>query len=1017
MSFLYLAEASTVVTLVSLAVTLAAAGASYALARRNKPHGNTPLEDFALTNLATQGAFVPLLIGRKRVGPIVAWAGDRQVIHLSQTVKKNKGLIVPLVQHFDQTKRVPTGQILYSEAAWHLLCVGPALKIHRIWAGGELIFPDANSGYSAPLDSTNHPSGTSIAISAGEFDVYWGEPDQPVNTFLSDSTRVGVASRWPHVCSVVWTRYGLQTSPSWPQLEYEVEVTPYNTVISDAIPFVDQVYEDAGATPYDGANLGYALAQIAFESYPHGVGLPLADFDYTAGAAGGDTVLDRIHTTPVGSFADGAQSLTGEAAGDPASIAAGTYDLAFVAPAYNGGGMDNGTNWVGFYLSEYSHSGELSNINVYLQGPSGQKVYLRQISSYSGELYDGVDDFGSWVPPAGVVLEETLGLAYVQFSATEVTLDETGIWDLHVDYDVNFIAAPDNYLGGTQAQVTLTEQDQAPTGSIYELIELVDTEGLAGAVLAQNGEEAGNILGAILQDVGAFMPTMCDGRIGIVPLREVSSANVIQLDQDQVHPPVAEIETIHADRAVDRAMFSFSDTDRNYRETVVQIDEDGQPARTSTVRGSVIPLATIADYEVAAKVAERRSQEELSRGARYSLNLSRGIHRLLPGRVISVPNVGDYLRVMSVRLSDTADVAEVECLSDFYGVQASDYVHPSYPSNGYTNTPAAANLQEALFEVPEHAGERGTVLVVPLRIRAGAQVLNQLVHLSNTGSSYDLEGSSGGIVSGGTLDEALAADTAWVIDQGPEITLVGLADDLLDHFDDLTTDEAAWRSGRQLALIGDELFYVAKVTAISGSTYRLDGLIRARLDTQMAAHAINDEVFLFSLYNADTFGGPKVYPGADLYVKQQPIAAIGPLSLASVSATNKTLSGKGVRPMRPGALRVTAPAMQVPAYSTGEDVTFRWCYRSSEFPGTGAGLQPFGQPVGVSAIQGEFEVEVYNTGDTLVATYDVGAVETWTYTNANLQTDLGSEVGFYVLLRNVNGSLRSDSVRLDVEKL
>lgn len=1012
---LFLANAA-VVPVVMLLISIALGATSYVLARRaNKPHGNTAVEDNTLSSIASQGAFVPLIIGKRRTGAVVAWVGDRQVIHLSRTdEKKNKGLLFhAAVQHFDQTKRTPTGQILYSEAAWHLLCVGPAVKIHRIWAGGDLIFPDASSGFSDPLDSTTHPSGTTIAIGAGELRVFWGEIDQPANTFLGDTDRVGVESRWPHCCYVEWTRFGLQNSPAWPQVEYEVEVHPYITAI-DADDYVD-AWHDAGT--YEGANLGMAMAQVLFESYPHGINLPVADFDYAASAGGGGSeVLSRIYLLPTTVYTNGPQNFVGNPTGTPASTDAGTYDLTHTPPEYSGGGMNDGNNWAGVYLVEGYESGYIDRLHVYLRGPSAQQVTL--YDEEVGDLYDG-SSLGVWSPPTGWDIDPDLALAYVQFETSTAVLDETGVWELYIYLEVTFDNNPNERLDAT-AQVTLYDQAQDPTGSVFDMIQLMDTEGQAGSVIARDGDEAETVVGQILQDSGCYMPTMCDGSLGIVPLREVDGDDVIVVDQDQVHPPLLELEVLHADFAVDRAVFSFRDSDRNYRETTIQVDEDGQPARTGRPRPQVLGMNTVVDFEVGSFVSERRSQEVIARSARYTLSLSRGWHRVLPGRVIQVPDLDEYLRVVSVKISDTQDVAEVECVADFYGVEEASYDHTAYDKSGVINTAVTANTRETFFEVPEHAGERGVVLIVPLRVRSGEQTLSQIIHLSNDGSSYDQEGTSGSVIAGGTLDAELAEDTAWVLPTGsgaPEITLESPADDLLDYWDDLTTDVAAWRSGRQLALIGEELFYVAKVTAVSGSTYRLDGLIRARLDTEKATHAINSPVFLFTLENTDTFGGPKAYPGASLYLKQQPWGILGPLSLASVTATNKTLYGKGVKPMKPSPMRVTAPTLWVPAYATGEDVTVAWSYRSSELKRTGAGLQGFGEAHGISAVQGTFEIEVYTTGDVLVETYDAGTNTSWTYTNANIQSDLGGEVDFYLLLRNVNGSLRSDSQRLDVEAI
>src|SRR5690606_27644871 len=143
--------------------------------------------------------------------------------------------------------------------------------------------------------------------------------------------------------------------------------------------------------------------------------------------------------------------------------------------------------------------------------------------------------------------------------------------------------------------------------------------------------------------------------------------------------------------------------------------------------------------------------------------------------------------------------------------------------------------------------------------------------------------------------------------------------------------------GRQVAVIGEEVFFLRKLTAVSGSTYRLDGLIRARYDTDRQAHAIGAKVFICKFDEILALTDPLLTPGASLYVKAQPYAATG-LSLASVSAINKTLYGKGLVPPPPCGLRVTAPAKGVAAYRTGQDVTFAWASRLSDPPELGAGM-------------------------------------------------------------------------------
>lgn len=997
--YLFLAEGVSAVALVQLILVLASVGSAiggtiYSYQKAKKGRGIAPQDDFALSNTATQGSFVPLVIGRRRIGSVMAWVGDRW----AKPPRRSKALAW-----------------LYEERSWQLLCVGPAKKLHAIWANGEQIFPDPNSAYTTALDSTSNPSGSLIQIYRGDFRIYWGEPDQPVNTFLADAGRVGIASRWPHMCYVVWERYGLEFQPIWPQIEYEIEVDPYITAVPDAAAVIDPIHT---ATGYYGPNAGYALAQVLFESYPHGAGLSeeLVRIDYTPGGSGGGVeVLSRIHILPTTIYTNGNQTFLGNAAGTPSSTDAGTYNLTHNPPFYSGGSMEDGNNWAGIYLVDGYESGYINELRVYLRGPSAQQVEVYN-SGVLGDFYDGSDIY-SWMPPGSWQLDTDLMLAFIELDLTKVTLDETGVWDLYVSLDVTFDNNPNERLDAT-AQITLTTQATPNSGSLYDLFSLMDTEGQTASVYAENGEEAGAIVSQLMTDAGVLLPIMCDGTMGVSPIRQVDANDVIQLDEDQILHPRAEINVNHADNPVDRALYSFSDLDRKYRQSVIQIDEDGQPARSNNVKGSVVQLLTVVDFEVAATVAERRSQEDLSQKATYEVLVARGGHRIQPGKVINVPGIADYLRVVSVQLSDTSDKAVVVCVNDFYGVAAASYRQPAYDNGQVVTIIASANLQATFFELPEFLGTRGVIQVVPLRIRDGLQNTQQIVHFSSDGTSYSVIDSTFRVMSGGVIaaGHAMAADDPWEIEQGPQITLVGDADDLTEAFTDLTSTPSLWRRGVQLALIGEELFFVRKITALGGTSYRLDGLLRARYDTERAAHADAAEVFLFTVYDLEGFTGPEISPGEDLYLKQQPFAATSPLALASVTATTKGIAGKGVVPMAPGALEVTAPYLGVPAYSTGEDVSFRWAYRSGELAGTGAGLQPAGSAVGVSAIRGSFEIEVYDTVDTLQATYTV-TVPTWTYANATLQTDLGSEASFYILVRNTNGGWKSPAIRIDVEKL
>src|SRR5262245_42699119 len=177
-----------VLTIISLA-------ASYYLSR---PKGEKSIaRDDKPTTLASRGAFLPYLLGRRRVGAIVCWAGSRF------TAKESLGS-----GGKGSSKKKQT-QIIYFESAMHALCVGPVFKLHRIWLDGA-------EGFNRTIDAISHPSGSTIDLgSQGSFQIYWGHHNQPTNTYLGDAGRIGITSSWPFVCYILWRDKRLGTVPRW----------------------------------------------------------------------------------------------------------------------------------------------------------------------------------------------------------------------------------------------------------------------------------------------------------------------------------------------------------------------------------------------------------------------------------------------------------------------------------------------------------------------------------------------------------------------------------------------------------------------------------------------------------------------------------------------------------------------------------------------------------------------------------------------------------------------------------
>ena len=204
---------------VQLAYMVIMIGLSYLagqiLAKKNK----NPVDKDKPTTLTTRGAYMAWHLGIRRIGPVFAWAGDRETREEDAGGGKGGG---------------GGGEVdIFYEAGWHQICVGPTDALIRIVQGGKTIF-------SGPIPPESHPSGTSVDLGKeGRFTIYWGEPTQLINTFLGNSSRVGVSSRWPFCCYVVWNKKRLSTSPNWPILDYVVERRPVTTLVTGSQGWYD----------------------------------------------------------------------------------------------------------------------------------------------------------------------------------------------------------------------------------------------------------------------------------------------------------------------------------------------------------------------------------------------------------------------------------------------------------------------------------------------------------------------------------------------------------------------------------------------------------------------------------------------------------------------------------------------------------------------------------------------------------------------------------------------------------
>lgn len=216
---------------IQIGLMILAAGLSYLAGQMLQKKSDSPIKSDKPTTLSSRGSFVPWFVGIRRVGPVFCWAGRRATTTESSAGSGGKG---------GGGSEEGAEVIIYKERGWHVLGIGPVYALHRIFKNGKVIF-------QGPITATSHPSGSEVDLGKqGKFKIYWGEQDQPINTDLGKANRVGISSRWPFICYITWGKKRLGTAPIWPELQYELERRPSNTLLTDSDGFYDGILTLSG---------------------------------------------------------------------------------------------------------------------------------------------------------------------------------------------------------------------------------------------------------------------------------------------------------------------------------------------------------------------------------------------------------------------------------------------------------------------------------------------------------------------------------------------------------------------------------------------------------------------------------------------------------------------------------------------------------------------------------------------------------------------------------------------------
>lgn len=805
--------------LVAAALTALSAGASYLAYRLNKPKQPKPFVDDRQPTLAIRGSPLGVLIGRRKITPVVGYDGELK----SKKVKAGgKG---------GSNK---TSGYVYEKAGIHWLCVGPITSLYRIWENGKVI-------WEGPIHQSSTPSGSLIQTDDhGSFYIWWGELQQPVNSRMAQPGRFGVASRWPGIAYVEWRPKKLGNQVTWGQLDYECEAKIYQSQLAGTPDWLDATVPDMGGA--GGAcvpiNAGLALPAGTYTiTYRHGAlrydgpenkwrvnRQPGAEGYFVRTAAGADVVMAPGDTNDYSSQ----QAVEAANAGKNASftLAASTViKLCLV-----------NSNYENNFPGNPNPTFEITNA----------ATGFRTMVTGAGRPDDPGTNRGSG--DSGVNLAHAL--YFILTAPAPWGVGMPSIWLDGGAFDAMGVICQNEHL-----VVNIFARDAITAEQL--ITELMEE---CGFFLPQIGEE---LVPVMIRPAGGTIPLITDD-MKVDPNPEVTQ-------QHGESTPTSYIFQVY-DRNFDYKPQDLSlmddATSRMYGYRIPKTYQFNHltDQRTGYAAALRRQKEEAVDGETYSLKLSRQGRL-LYPGQVFDLE---GVGRL---RVASIKPAWDTTAVEVQAVFDQYGTQPSSYLPlVVQNISAVEAILPVYRDIHVTVKQLPAQL------VGSNAAGIGVA-----RVRGDQAMDSAYVWVSaNGGSSYMPIGTQDGVAAGGTLNRPLPIDEMDVsqeIDIGP--TFTSWNDEVLDLLD-LTANLPEWESGRQVAIIDDEWFLVKKVEATSGG-WRLRGLRRGAYGTTIAAHAVNSPVVIFTRGDHKSFYGGVIQPGAILRVKVQPISAGGAVDLATIT--------------------------------------------------------------------------------------------------------------------------------------
>lgn len=469
---------------------------------------------------------------------------------------------------------------------------------------------------------------------------------------------------------------------------------------------------------------------------------------------------------------------------------------------------------------------------------------------------------------------------------------------------------------------------------------LLQNEHLPINLIASDGASALATIGAIISDLGINWGQLGRQIVGF-GIRPISDVDVPDLTNEVVSN-LPEISMNIGDSLADRVETTFTNAKLKFTTDTVDASDDGLSLERARVNTNSQQLSFVTNREVAVKVHDIKQQIAFGINEAIDIELARVGRKISPGMGFLFDGI--RYRVKSVQLDEKGRGAKVTAYLDSFDVDSSNPAAGN-PDGGTDPGDPQVDQWFDFMELPRGLTNSDTPKIAMLRWRATEDTVSTLIHISSDGVSYTQIADVDTVQTGGILNEGIDINAPAIIEDGPTFDPTGVFDQ--EDIQDLSGDEASWRTGAQAAIINGEIFFLRNVTIIDATHVRLNGLMRARFDTQNETHAAGDRVVIVT--DLDVLSSALFVPGATIWVKTQPSIAGSYVALGDVTPVAHVITGRAAAPLSAGFLKAKGAAGNAPlgTFEAGDDIAISWGYRVRDGGGNAAGESLAGDPMQV----------------------------------------------------------------------